>query len=62
MTVPLAYTIQEAAASCGVSEKTIRRAMANGDLIAKYPTSRPVIPADELRDWIDRAPSQPRSA
>lgn len=52
----IAYTVQEAAESCGVSEPVIRRAVENGDLTFHYPTSRPVLLAEDLRDWIATAP------
>ena len=52
----IAYTVSEAAAACGVSEPVIRRAQAKGDLVYHYPTSRPVILADDLREWIATAP------
>lgn len=52
----IAYTVQEAAASCGVSEPVIRRAVDKGDLTFHYPTSRPVLLAEDLRDWISTAP------
>lgn len=53
----LAYTIAEAAEACGVSEPIIRRAIRKGDLVPRYPTSRPVIPADELADWLKTLPT-----
>ncbi len=53
-----AYSIAEAAEAAGVSDKTIRRAIEAGDLAVRYPTSRPVVPVDELRAWIDAMPSQ----
>ena len=52
----IAYTVAEAAAACGVSEPVIRRAQAKGDLVYHYPTSRPVILADDLREWIESKP------
>jgi excisionase family DNA binding protein len=56
----LAYTITEAAEACGVSHDVIRRAIAKGSIVARYPTARPVIPVDELRDWIESAPTERR--
>ena len=53
-----AFTVQEAAKSYGVSTDTIRAAIKRGDLSAKYPTSRPVISAEELRAWFDGLPSE----
>jgi hypothetical protein len=52
----IAYTIPEAAVACGVSEPVIRRAHAKGDIVYHYPTSRPVIMADDLRDWLASKP------
>ena len=53
----LAYTIKEAATACGVSEPVIRRAIAAGDLVPSYPTSRPVIPRAELESWLASLPA-----
>ncbi len=53
-----AYSIAEAAEATGVSDRTIRRAIEAGDLAVRYPTSRAVIPVDELRAWIESKPSQ----
>lgn len=59
MTQPekLSYTVREAALAVGVSEKSIRRAIDAGTLIAYYPTIRPLIKADDLMRWLttDRA-------
>lgn len=54
----LAYSIKEAAEACGVSVDTIRRAITANDLIARYPTSRPVVDADELRAWLASKPTE----
>lgn len=58
----LAYTYDEAALACGVSVDVIRRAVNKGDLIPVYPTRRPVIQADELREWLTTQPTTPRRA
>ena len=58
MSAPLAYTIADAAAAVGVSDRVIRRAIDKGDLTVRYPTSRPIILADELRDWLATLPSK----
>ena len=56
----IAYSIAEAAAQVGVSEATVRRALANGNLIAHYIGSRKaLILADDLRCPCGR--SRPRS-
>lgn len=53
-----AYTIQSASKYYDVSQDTIRAALKRGDLSAKYPTSRPVIPAEELKAWFEALPSE----
>lgn len=58
MSAPLAYTLADGAAACGISERVLRRAIDRGDLTVRYPTSRPVVLADELRDWLESQPSE----
>jgi hypothetical protein len=59
MTEPLAVTIPDAATLSGVSPRTIRRAIHSGRLVASYPTSRPIILVEELRRWLEAAPTEP---
>ncbi|MFI8413748.1 hypothetical protein ACIGB6_14940 [Paeniglutamicibacter gangotriensis] len=59
MSEKMAFTVQEAAAAYGVSTDTIRANIKAGNLIARYPTSRPVIGADELQDWFEALPTEP---
>ena len=54
-------TIADAADAVGVSDRVIRRAIDKGDLSVRYPTSRPIILADELRDWLATRPAVPPS-
>ena len=62
MTEKMAYTVQEAAAAYGVSADVIRAHIKAGHLAARYPTSRPIIGSEELKDWFDALPSEtPRS-
>lgn len=56
MSEKIAFTVQEAAVAAGVSEPVIRRAVDKGDLVFHYPTSRPVVLAEDLRDWIADSP------
>lgn len=58
MSHKIAYTLKEAAEAAGVSESTLRRAIANNDLIAHYPTTKAVIKRDELEAWIDSTPTE----
>lgn len=57
MNPKLAFTIQEAAAAYGVSADVIRAHIKRGNLAARYPTSRPIIDADELANWFAALPS-----
>ncbi len=57
----IAYTLADAAAACGVSERVLRRAIDRGDLSVRYPTARPVILVDELRDWMESRPTHRES-
>lgn len=57
---PLALSIPEAAAMIGVSSTALRRLIDAGEIIPRYPNSRPVVPVAELQAWLDRAPTEPR--
>lgn len=57
-TVKISYSVQEAAAAVGLSPDSLRAAIRSGDLVAKYPTARPVILHDDLYEWINAAPSR----
>jgi hypothetical protein len=52
----LAYTLDEAAAACGVSRDVIDRAIGQGKLLRSWPTSRPVLTVNELREWVQSWP------
>ena len=59
MTAPLAYGVKDAAQACSVSTTTIERALAAGELVAKYSgagKSKRVILADELGAWLHALP------
>lgn len=61
MTIKLAFNIDEAAAACGVSRDTIKRAINKGSLKAAKsskdkdgnPTGKYVITAANLQAWLD---------
>ena len=57
MTVVVSYDIADAAAATGYSTDVIRRAIKSGELVAHYPTSKGVITAEDLRAWINQAPT-----
>lgn len=56
---PVAYDTAGAAAAAGVSVDVIKRALRAGDIEARYPKvdgrtiAKPLIPADELRRWVE---------
>lgn len=56
----LAYNLKEAAEATGYSTDTIRRAIRNSDLTARYANSKPVILKDELEDWLRSLPTEPK--
>lgn len=56
----LAYSFEEAAEATGYSVATIRTAVRNHDLIARYANSKPVIRTCELDDWLRSLPTEPR--
>lgn len=62
MTTPLAYRVQDAAKVAGVSPNVIRAAIKRGDLIARYPTTYPVIEREELQDWLKSRPTEKPSS
>lgn len=59
----LVISVKEAAALLGVHEKTVRRAVARGELPGKKLRSRVLIPVAALRAWIepDTPPPPPAS-
>lgn len=55
----LAFTIEEAAEATGYSKDTIRAAIRNHELIARYANTKPVVMATELQDWLTALPTEP---
>lgn len=49
---PAAVNERDACAYCGVSRETFRRARDRGEIVARYPTARPVYLVRELDEWI----------
>jgi len=54
---PLAYTVQQAAAAVGLSDRFIRARLADGSLRGRMANSKPLIPSDELERWLKSLPS-----
>ncbi len=54
----IAVNIQQAAALTGISHDVIQRAIRANLLVAHYPNTRPVILVEDLRSWIETAPTE----
>ena len=54
----IAFSIEEAAEAIGYSPDTVRRAIRNNDLVARYANSKPVILATELQEWLASLPTE----
>lgn len=55
----LAYSFEEAAEATGYSTDTIRRAVRNNELTARYGNSKPIILVAELTEWLTSLPVEP---
>lgn len=55
----LALTFEEAAEASGYSIRTLRTAVRNHDLIARYANSKAVIRVSELDEWLAALPTEP---
>ena len=53
----LAFNFDEAAEAVGYSVDTIRRAVRNHELTARYANSKPIILASELESWLESLPT-----
>jgi len=54
----IAYSIEEAAEATGYSTDTIRRALRNNDMTARYANTKPIILATELTEWAESLPTE----
>jgi hypothetical protein len=55
----LAYTFEEAAEQSGYSIRTLKQAVADGNLVARYANSKGVIRHEDLAKWLDGLPAEP---
>lgn len=53
----LALNLPSAAEAAGVSIEIIRRAIDQGDLVPRYPSSRPVLLVKDLEAWLESRPT-----
>jgi|GEM_PF-5205673 len=56
----LAYTIDEAAERVGVSPRLLRAHLDRHYLVARYVNSKPVITHEELVEWLNNLPTEPK--
>ena len=62
MSEPIAYPLAEAAAQVGLSDRTLRDAIADGSLTAHYAGTKPLVSPADLRSWFESLPTEKRSA
>jgi hypothetical protein len=58
----LAYTFEEAAEQTGYSLRTLKQAVADGKLTARYVKAEAVIRHEDLAAWIGQLPTKPDAA
>lgn len=58
----ISYSLADAAEAVGLSSETLRLAIADGELIAHYLGTKPVIRAVDLDTWIESLPTERRSS
>jgi hypothetical protein len=54
----LAYTFEEAAEQSGYSVRTLKQAVYDGNLAARYANTKGVIRHEDLAEWLDRLPAE----
>lgn len=57
----LAYTFEEAAEQSGYSARTLKQAVADGNLTARYVKTEGVIRHEDLAAWIGQLPTKPNT-
>ncbi len=58
MSAQIGYTVAQAAAQVGLSERTIRDAIKDNYLAARYYNTKALIKHQDLEDWFDKLPSE----
>lgn len=54
---PISYSVQNAAAAVGISRAYLYQLIGEGKIVARKIGSRTVIPADELRRFVNSQPA-----
>lgn len=60
-TQKLAYTFEEAAEQCGYSVSILKQQVADGNLLARYASSKGVIRHADLEAGVDQLPTKPNT-
>ncbi|MDQ0679106.1 hypothetical protein QFZ30_002488 [Arthrobacter pascens] len=55
----LAYTFEEAAEQSGYSVRTLKQAVYDGNLLARYANTKGVIRHADLDEWLNDLPAEP---
>jgi excisionase family DNA binding protein len=58
--MPLAVDTDTAARMLGLSPSTIRAYIRRGDLVPRYSGTKPLLPVEDLKEFLVRLPSEPR--
>jgi excisionase family DNA binding protein len=56
----IAYTVAEAAEMVGYSERTLKQAISDHDLPARYANSKAIIRHEDLAGWVDGLSAEPK--
>lgn len=59
MSAKIAYTFDEAAEQSGYSVRTLKQAVADGNLAARYANTKGVIRHADLDSWLDGLSAEP---
>ena len=54
----IGYTVAQAAAQVGLSERTIRDAIKDSYLPARYFNTKALVKHQDLEDWFDKLPAE----
>lgn len=54
----IAYTFEQAAEQTGYSVRTLKQAVADGNLAARYANSKGVLRHADLETWLDSLPAE----
>ena len=53
MSQKISYTVAEAAEMVGYSERTLKQAISDGNLVPRYANTKAIIRHEDLAAWVD---------